>query len=379
MYSRPCSSQTRQPDERVIRLGRSGSGDPKTVSGRLLPVEVNPGMCSVMVPRALKSAELERSKPRRILPIAPQPNPSSTTTPDQLAGSSQTVGEHLIDQQVEPDLLTRPELTPVRRSEGHGETVPGICAGPAADNLIGHARGSFHSTNDKLSGCRRDDQYPRANLLLRDPDIQLNPVGVNFIRLVVQPERRRCGIPNDQLGFGHFDRHMQSRITPVHVSASRKFFRACIGLFTATVLVLVVELERLAGIEPLQAPVQYRCLGDLRGHRPGHQWTILHQRLKRSRRLAGASEPDRLLTASDLPAFDRRDVPFYCRAGLHLDSALRNPQIRYHRGRSRLEHSEDPKVPASAAQQIERNGFARAGDAWSHSSNQITGNVDQCA
>src|SRR5215204_3825031 len=160
MYSRPCSSQTRQPDERVIRLGRSGSWDPKSVSGRLLPVEVNPGMCSVMVPRALKSAELERSKPRSILPIAPEPNPSSTTTPDQLAGSSKAVGEHLIDQQVEPDLLTGPELAPIRRSDGYGEKVPGIRSGPASGNLFGRPSSPFHSTNDKLPGCGRNDEYP---------------------------------------------------------------------------------------------------------------------------------------------------------------------------------------------------------------------------
>ena len=104
--------------------GQIGIVGPKNCLGRLLPVEVNPGMCSVTVPRALKSAELERSKPRRILPIAPEPNPSSATTPDQLAGSSKTVGKHLIDQQVEPDLLTRPEPTPVRRSDGYSEKVP---------------------------------------------------------------------------------------------------------------------------------------------------------------------------------------------------------------------------------------------------------------
>src|SRR3954447_14622519 len=126
MYSRPCSSHTRQPDERVIRLGRSGSGEPKNVSGRLLPVEVNPGMCSVTVPRALKSAELERSKSRRILPVASEPNPSSATTPDQLAGPSKSIGEHLIDQQVEADLLTRPELAPVRRSNRYGDKVSGV-------------------------------------------------------------------------------------------------------------------------------------------------------------------------------------------------------------------------------------------------------------
>src|SRR6058998_711408 len=37
-YSRPASSQTRQPAARVMR-----SGVPKSASGRLLPVDVKPG------------------------------------------------------------------------------------------------------------------------------------------------------------------------------------------------------------------------------------------------------------------------------------------------------------------------------------------------
>src|SRR6266542_3940614 len=37
-YSRPPSSQTRQPDARVMR-----AGVPKSASGRLLPVDVKPG------------------------------------------------------------------------------------------------------------------------------------------------------------------------------------------------------------------------------------------------------------------------------------------------------------------------------------------------
>src|SRR6188472_1668205 len=137
MYSRPCSSHTRQPDEWVIRLGRSGSEEPKIVSGRLLPVDVYPGMCSVTVPHAQKSAELERSESRRVLPVAPQPDPSSPAAPDQLAGSAQPIGEHLIDQQVEANLHTRPEVTPVRRSNGDREKVSRLCGGPAAGNLIG--------------------------------------------------------------------------------------------------------------------------------------------------------------------------------------------------------------------------------------------------
>src|SRR6185503_16009728 len=231
MYSRPCSSHTRQPDERVIRLGRSGSEEPKIVSGRLLPVEVYPGMCSVTVPHAQKSAELQGSESRRILPIAPQPNPSSPAAPDQLAGSAQPIGKHLIDQQVEADLLTRPQVTPVGRGNGDREKVSCCCGGPAAGNLTGRGASAFYSPNDKLAGGRGNDQNPGAYLVLRKPDVQLNSVGVDLIPLVVQPKRRGIGISKDQLGFGHLDPNVQTRITPVDVGTGRKFFRAGIGLF----------------------------------------------------------------------------------------------------------------------------------------------------
>ena len=79
-------------------------------------------MCSVTVPHALKSAELERPEPRRILPVAPEPNPTSATAPDQLAGSPKPIREHLVDQQVEADLLAGPE---VPQSGGAMATVDG--------------------------------------------------------------------------------------------------------------------------------------------------------------------------------------------------------------------------------------------------------------
>src|SRR6476660_3892195 len=45
-YSRPFASQTRHPDARDIRAGTFDPAPaPKSASGRLLPVDVNPGTC----------------------------------------------------------------------------------------------------------------------------------------------------------------------------------------------------------------------------------------------------------------------------------------------------------------------------------------------
>src|ERR1051326_3824279 len=42
-YSRPAASHTRHPAARVMRVGTSSPATPNSASGRLLPVDVNPG------------------------------------------------------------------------------------------------------------------------------------------------------------------------------------------------------------------------------------------------------------------------------------------------------------------------------------------------
>ena len=68
-YSRPSASQTRQPDERTIARGTPAAAPPKSASGRLLPVEVNP---------ATEPAHRELQRAERVggLPVAAEIDPA---------------------------------------------------------------------------------------------------------------------------------------------------------------------------------------------------------------------------------------------------------------------------------------------------------------
>src|SRR6478672_9049363 len=115
MYSRPWSSQARQPEERVIREGRVGSCVPKRLSGRLLPVEVKPAICSVTLAPIL--AECQKPEPFGILAIASQPDPSTSSTPHQLPHSAAAIGQHSVDQEIEFGLITSIGNSPAGRGD----------------------------------------------------------------------------------------------------------------------------------------------------------------------------------------------------------------------------------------------------------------------
>src|SRR6476646_1148204 len=149
MYSRPWSSQTVHPDERVIRDGRLGSCEPKSVSGRLLPVEVKPAMCSVTV--APISTKCQKPEPLGILPITSQPDPSTPSTPNPLPHPASTIRQHAVDQEIEFDRIARMGDRPARRSDGkrHGVTPFGRL--PAPPSPAGVRRAVRHGSNDKIS------------------------------------------------------------------------------------------------------------------------------------------------------------------------------------------------------------------------------------
>src|SRR5689334_9026464 len=121
MYSRPWASQTRQPDERVIREGRLGSCEPNRLSGRLLPVEVKPAICSVTLAPIL--TECQQPESFGILAIASQPDPSTSSTPYQLPHSAAAIGQHSVDQEIEFGLIASIGNSPAGRGEGKRDGV----------------------------------------------------------------------------------------------------------------------------------------------------------------------------------------------------------------------------------------------------------------
>src|SRR4051812_48849896 len=80
-------------------------------------------------------AQLEDPKPSGVLPVAPEPAPAAAAAPYQLTRPPEPVGEHVIDQQIETDLVTRPKRSPIGRRNGQGHAVARVGRLPGSPHL----------------------------------------------------------------------------------------------------------------------------------------------------------------------------------------------------------------------------------------------------
>src|SRR5439155_4145818 len=95
---------------------------------------------------------------------------------------------------------------------------------------------------------------------------------------------------------------LQRRATPAAAWASREAFRSGVGLLAAAILVLELEPQRLARVEPVARAVERWRLLDAQRRRDGRLGLIeLHQRLKRRRGIARAGESHARRSGSDFP------------------------------------------------------------------------------
>lgn len=108
-------------------MGRLGI-DPKTIMS-------GPPQAGVVEINSI-SAQFEPPEPRRILPIATEPDPSSATTPHQLTRSSETAGLHLVHQQVEADSLTAAQDAPAWSADRGCDPVARLSRLPAATDHV---------------------------------------------------------------------------------------------------------------------------------------------------------------------------------------------------------------------------------------------------
>src|SRR6266540_3301229 len=67
----------------------------------------------------VSSHQLQDPQPLRILPVAPQPHPSVSPAPDELPGAPYAVGEHLVNDKIEPHPAS--DVRPLPRGPRHGE------------------------------------------------------------------------------------------------------------------------------------------------------------------------------------------------------------------------------------------------------------------
>src|SRR5437773_2418719 len=113
---------------------------------------------------------------------------------------------------------------------------------------------------------------------------------MDVVRLVVEPERGRARRPETQVGLRDLHRDVEGGVIPSSVGDGREVLRTGVGLLAATVLVLQLEAERLAGVEPAERAVERGRLGDAqRGCDRGLGAVQLEQRRERWLGLAPAA------------------------------------------------------------------------------------------
>src|SRR5204863_2093550 len=123
--------------------------------------------------------------------------------------------------------------------------------------------------------------------------------------------------------------------------------RTGVRLLAAAVLVLHIEGERLAAVEPGERAVEERCRVDAEGGRAGFGRGIeLEQRLEGSLGAASPRETDAAGRAVHAPARGQGRVPVKAVSRLYVDQVpLHLHRAHQRRVRPGLEHGDEARTP----------------------------------
>ena len=208
---------------------------------------------------------------------------------------------------------------------------------PAAVLALGDHEESLHRSGLRVSG------------------VELQPVRVDVVRLVVEPERRGVGRAEAKLELGHIDREIQGRVVPSRVRHRGEIVGPAIWLLAAAILVLELEPQGLALVEAVRRAVERRGVPDPQRRPEGGSRPVeLEQRLKGRHGCAGPRQPHAGRPARHLPAAGIRRVEGDAARRLHLDHASPHPQAAYDSALDRIEHGDDADAPAARADDVER-------------------------
>src|SRR5437879_6094706 len=139
------------------------------------------------------SHQLQHPEPLRILPVAPQPDPSVAAAPHELSRAPHTAREHLVDDQVEADAAADVRATPLGRRDRRRDAIPRVGAAPGPAYHLRPVGSRARAAHAQPIGVapRGDDQPARHRTLFRDAQVDLDAVRVDVVGLVVEPDRRR--------------------------------------------------------------------------------------------------------------------------------------------------------------------------------------------
>src|SRR6266511_451349 len=315
----------------------------------------------------VSSHQLQDPHPLRILPVASQPHPSVSPAPDELPGAPHAVGEHLVNDKIEPHPAS--DVRPLPRGPRHGEghAVAAFRTPPRAP----HSRGGAGRFTRPAHAQRRavppfgHDEKPSGAPALGIAQVELHPVRVDVVGLVVEQQWRRARGPETEIGFRDLDGEVKRIVVPGDVGQAREVFGARVWLLAAAVLVLERQLERLARVEPVERTVERRRLAHPQRRAEGRRRPVeLEQRRERRLGLARASQPHASPPRAgiDLPAGGGGGVTVDPLRRVHLDHpALRAHAAHGRRLADRLQRCHDPRTPPPLPHNVERRPLPGSG------------------
>ena len=144
-----------------------------------------------------------------ILPVPAEPDPAAAATPHQLPAAPLPPGVHFVDDQIKADLVTG-HGGPARRDQGERHPIPVIGALPrAADSA---PRLSFDGLGADAAAIRRYDE--RTARSPGRPEVDLDAVGVDVVRVVVEPGAGGIGSAEGRIGLADRHRDVEGALIP---------------------------------------------------------------------------------------------------------------------------------------------------------------------
>src|SRR6266516_4469904 len=274
-----------------------------------------PGDSAFRTPHSALSSshQLQHAEPLRLLPISPQPHPSVATAPDELSRTPLAAGEDRVNGKVEADLAADVGAMPFRPRDRESNAVALLGAPPGAVDRAGRSRPRSRTAPAPAASVSLPPSpspsplghYQKAGdvAAFQVAEVELDAIRADVVRLVIEPQRRRSGGAEAQVGLRHLDREVERLVIPTDVSDRGKVLGPGVRLLAAAILVLELESQRLAGIESVARAVECRRPIDAQRRRDRRFGGIeLDQWLKRGLGIPRSGESYARRSSGDLPA-----------------------------------------------------------------------------
>src|SRR3989475_12701874 len=218
------------------------------------------GMRSVKVGDS--SHQLQHPEPLRILPVSAQPHPAVAAAPHELPRPADPAGKHLVDDEVDPYAPADVRAMPFRPRDGERDAIALARPAPRAPDGVGHPGRLPRPASAQPRAILPfgDHEDPGHIAALGVPQVQLETVRVHVVGVVIEPQGGRVGRTEAYIGLRHLHGEVERVVVPRGERGGREVLRPGVRLLTAAVLVLEVEAERLAPVEPRDRAVERRRL-----------------------------------------------------------------------------------------------------------------------